>query len=120
MSIDVYYINGCAFLRTIARHIMYRATIAIKDAKSNTLFKKIKTIAGLYKVRGFTIRQIHGDNQFNCIKDALLNDLGIVFHACGANSHEPFIERDNRTSKERCRCGIRITTIQEMAKADDP
>ena len=48
--------------------------------------------------------QIHGDNQFNCIQDMLTNELSITFHPCGANSHEPFIERDNRTSKEQCRC----------------
>ena len=126
LSIDVYYINGCAFLRTISRHLLFRSTMAIRNAKSATLFKTIKTIMNEYKVRGFAVTQIHGDNQFTFLTD-MLNGEEVTFYPVAANSHEPFIERDNRTSKERCRCtmaGLPYSKlpkrmILELPKAND-
>ena len=126
LSIDIYYLNGCAFLRTISRHLMFRSTVIIRNARKATLLKAIKTIINEYKVRGFTVTQIHGDNQFTCLTDAL-NECEVSFYPVAANSHEPFIERDNRTSKERCRCtmaGLPYSKlprrmILELPKAND-
>jgi hypothetical protein len=104
LSMDVYYINGCPFLRTIARHLKFRTSMALKDMKAGTLLAKTKTIINQYSLRGFKVTEIHGDNQFTCLQDDLAEKHNVTFHPCAANAHEPFIERDNRTSKERCRC----------------
>ena len=117
LSIDVYYLNDCAFLRTISRHLMFRSTIAIGNMRKKTLLKKIQSIAKQYALRGFVVTQIHGDNQFTCLTDELAEQpLSAVFHPVGANCHEPFIERDNRTSKERCRCIVAGLPFKRMTK----
>ena len=102
--INVYYINGCAFLRTIACHLMFRTSMPLRNSDADTLFQKISVLSGLYKVRGFQVVQIFGDNQFTCLQAKLRDKLQITFEPCSPGAHEPFIERDNRTSKERCRC----------------
>ena len=84
---------------------MFRTTIAIGNARKETLIKKLNSIIKQYEARGFTVSQIHGDNQFTCLSEELL-EKKITFQPVAANSHEPFIERDNRTSKERCRCTV--------------
>lgn len=104
LAIDVYHINGIRFFRSISRHLMFRTTQAIADAKAGTLFKQVKRVVSRYALRGFKVVQIYGDNEFNCIKDRLMEDLHVTFHSVARGAHEPYIERDNRVSKERCRC----------------
>lgn len=76
---------------------MLRMTSAIKDATKGTLFDCVKAIKGLYASRGF---KAYGDNEFNCIKDKLTEDLKITFHPVAKGAHEPHIERDDRVGKE--------------------
>ena len=87
----------------------------LKDAKEATLFKRLKAIAAKCTARGFKVVQTHGDNQFTCLADRLL-DIGIVFHAVAANTHEPFIKRDNRTSKERCCCIVDALPFKKIPR----
>ena len=83
---------------------MLRITKAIANARENTMLTNVKRMIGVYKARGFNVVQIYGDNEFECIVDALRMDCNVNFYPVARNAHEPFIERDNRTSKERCRC----------------
>ena len=87
ICIDVYHINGIKFFRSVSLHLMFRVTRAIKDATKETLFDCIKTIKGLYASRGFSVKQAYGDNEFNCLKDKLLNDLQITFHPVAKGAH---------------------------------
>ena len=118
LAVDIYYINGCRILRTISRHLMFRTSIPLANAKTDTLFKRIKAVVGLYQIRGFNVNQIHGDNEFSKIEDRLANDpeLKISFYPCTRDSHVPAIERDNRTSKERCRCICAGLPFKKMPK----
>jgi hypothetical protein len=104
ISIDIFHVNGIKFFRSISRHIHFRLTTSIRDAKKATLMNCITKVSALYATRGFSVKQIHGDNEFQCIATEMADKHGITFHPVARGSHEPFIERDNRTSKERCRC----------------
>ena len=104
LAIDVYHINGLKFLRSISRHLMFRITKPLADAKEATLIANVKRMVQVYSSRGFTVTQIYGDNEFSCIQGALECDLKVKFFPVARGAHEPFIERDGRTSKERCRC----------------
>ena len=104
LGIDVYHVNGVKFLRSISRHLMFRITKPIPNAKEKTLMKNVARMISVYKTRGFNVTQIYGDNEFRCIEGDLEETLGVRFFPVARNAHEPFIERDGRTSKERCRC----------------
>ena len=114
LAIDVYHVNGMKFFRSISRHLMFRMTTAIRNAKDTTLFNCIRAAHGLYKTRGFKVTQIHGDNEFMSLTNRLAEELEITFHPVARGSHEPFIERDNRTSKERARCMFNSTPFTRM------
>ena len=113
LSIDVYHINGVRFFRSIARHLMFRITQPIADAKASTLLKQVQRTMSKYASRGFKVKQIFGDNAFNCIADDLA-ESGVTFHSVARDAHEPYIERDNRVSKERCRCIFNALPFTKM------
>jgi hypothetical protein len=114
LAIDVYHINGIKFFRSISRHLMFRCTRPIRNARQSTLFECIKAIQGLYATRGFEVVQILGDNEFECLKDKMMSDLHITFSAVASGAHEAHIERDNRTSKERVRCMYSSSPFKRM------
>ena len=116
LSMDVYYINKCPFLRTVSRHLMFRTSIPLLNEKQSTLIKKIKAIVGQYQLRGFTVTQIHGDNQFTTLGPTLSNEMNIRYVPTARGAHEKFIERDNRTSKERCRCVVAGLPYERLTK----
>ena len=60
----------------------------------------IRKVIELYKIRGFTITTVHGDNEFRKIK----NEVGTHVNICAALQHVRRIERAIRTLKERVRC----------------
>lgn len=105
ISVDITSVNGVRFFRSISRHIHFRTCKAIPDSKKKTLLNCITTIAAVYAKRGFRVTQIHGDNEFECLREDLAGlPQPIDFFAVGRGDHEPYIERDNRTFKERFRC----------------
>merc|ERR1712216_648172 len=105
LSIDVTSVNGVRFFRSISRHLNFRTIKFIPDSKKKTLLNCIKTIAAVYAKRGFCVTQIHGDNEFECLREDLAGlTQPIDFFPVGAGDHEPYVERDNRTFKERFRC----------------
>jgi hypothetical protein len=114
LAIDIYHINGIKFLRSISRHIMFRMTIAIRDARASTMLRCVESMMGIYHTRGFKVKQIHGDNEFSCLSDRLSSQHGVTFHPVARGAHEPFIERDNRTSKERARCTYSGVPFERM------
>ncbi|VEU43169.1 unnamed protein product, partial [Pseudo-nitzschia multistriata] len=115
LGIDVYTVNGIKFFRSISRHINFRTSRTIPDAKMETLLSCVKSTIGLYAARGFVVVQLMGDNEFNCLKDPLLElSPPVKFHGAAPNAHEPFIERDNRTSKEQVRCTFASVPFKAM------
>ena len=63
---------------------------------------------------GSLFKQAYGDNEFNCLKDRLTNELQITFHPVAKGAHEPHIERDNRVSKERVRCILSAIPFESL------
>ena len=54
----------------------------------------------LYAIRGLRVCDVHGDAEFNCLRDKL---APIVLDIVPADSHVGKIERSNRTVQERLR-----------------
>ena len=63
----------------------------------------IQSIIDKYKLRGFEILTVHGDNEFSRM-DKWMIDKMITLVTCDTNEHVPTIERMNRFLKERIRC----------------
>ena len=113
LSVDVFHVNGTRFLGTISRHINHRTVQALTNMKKSTLLRSIQSITAKYKARGFTVRTIFADNQFECLRNDLM-ELEITLNVTAADEHEPFIERSIRTMKERVRCIFNNTPFKRV------
>ena len=98
---DVFYVHKLPFLHTISRHLMFRTQRPLADRHSWTVIEGLKKVIQIYSVRGFIVKHIHADNEFECIKNEF---NGVSVNVCGENEHVPEVERSIRTMKERVRC----------------
>ena len=115
LECDIFYVNGVRFISTISRHINFRTVRALTNARKETLLNAVKTVLGIYKVRGFKVKQVFADNQFKCIEDDLLKlDDPVTVNITAADEHVPRVERNNRTVKERVRCVFSSTPFKKM------
>eukprot|EP00536_Pseudo-nitzschia_multiseries_P002311 jgi/Psemu1/5275/gm1.5275_g len=107
LVIDVYLINGIKFFCMISWHIRYQQTSqhAINNVRKSTLtMRYLTSMFGLYTKQNFVVTQVFGDNKFAWLENNLLwlqPPVALDYDAA-RNEHEPHIERDNQTSKDRC------------------
>ena len=105
ITIDVYTVNRIEFFWSISRYIKFWTSRVMNDAKKGTLLKCLLSVQGVYQSQGISITKVFGDNEFEYLQvDLLALEIPITLNITGADQHDPLIERDNRTSKKRCRC----------------
>ena len=102
LFIDFFYVNQIPFLHTKCSTFGYLTAHGGVGRTLTAIKNTLDSVINLYESRGFTITDIHGDNEFNVKK---LHDylLPTIFHIYGRDEHVASIERSNRTVKERCR-----------------
>ena len=99
---DIMFVNKIRFFVTISRHIQFGTVEMISDAKAATLVQCIKSVMQAYSKRGFEVKQINMDLQFDPIKSDI-EELHIDMNVVSEDEHVPEIERYIRTVKERVR-----------------
>jgi hypothetical protein len=57
----------------------------------------------LYNEAGYTISQIHADNEFRPLFEAVADELDVTMNYTNAGDHVPEAERNNRVIQERIR-----------------
>ena len=105
-----------SFLGSIAKDLIVRMVHHISDNKKNTLFAACEKMVRQYRLRGFIVKCIWADNEFEPLREDLMS-IGITLYICAANEHIAFIERDVRTVKQRYRVirhGLPYTTIPSL------
>jgi len=102
IMVDIMYINGIPFIMTTSRAIHFGTAEMIKNETKSTIIKSLQQIINTYHGRGFEIKHILGDWQFECIR-AHMEQQGINLNITGRDEHIPEIERFIRTVKERTR-----------------
>ncbi|VEU34053.1 unnamed protein product [Pseudo-nitzschia multistriata] len=117
IHVDIMTVNGIQFFHSISRHLRFRTSRAVTNVKQSTLLHCVESLIGQYKSRGFTVTQVSGDNQFQCLRDDLLRLSPPVEMRCvAAGQHEPTIERSNRTLKENVRCYVNHLPFKKLPK----
>jgi len=104
LAIDVMFINRIPFVITTSRNIHFGTAELVKDMKKATLITSIEQVMQAYTTRGFRVKAILGDGQFQHIQQEI-QQKGVILNICSANEHVPEIERYIRTLKERV-CSI--------------
>ena len=103
LCIDLFYVQGNIFLTTISRNLRFRTVALLLTRSKSSILKELSLVIQLYRSRGFSIPDIHCDNEFAC----LANDLSpIQLNITTKDDHVGEVERSIRTIKERIRTTI--------------
>ena len=91
--------------RSSLGHIKHISVIPIQKRNYKTLLGCIDQLKAAYDLRGFTIKNIFMDNEFECLRNDLRKaERKIELLNCvAADEHTPHIKRCIRHVKERCR-----------------
>ena len=117
LGIDVVKVNGVRFLDTYSRVVKFCTASEIHDTEIPTLITILKTKKAIYQVRGFNIIAIATDNAFEPMKQNLdFIDLKIPLNITSEDEHEPYIERFNRTLKERYRMCFATLPFRQITR----
>jgi len=68
IMVDIMYINEIPFIMTTSHAIHFGTAEMIKNETKSTIIKSLQQIIDTYHVRGFKIKHILGDRQFECIR----------------------------------------------------
>ena len=99
---DIMYIEEVPFLVTVSKNVRMNTIRYIPDKKKQTLLEAFDPTLLLYNKAGFTIKELHADPEFECIREEMeINDIKVNLTA--AEEHQPDVERAIRTIKERFR-----------------
>ena len=100
ISVDFFWVNGQAFLTSKLTNINFTTTKYHKSRSTKSIINTLNEIRQVYEIRGFIVKNIHGDNEFS--KDEIKkSQLLVLFCVCRKDEHVGMIERSNRTVKEK-------------------
>jgi len=91
LAVDVMYINDIPFVMTTSRAIHFGTAELIKNEKISTIMIAIKQLIEAYEARGFRIRHILADGQFEHARKHI-EQMGIILNITSCDEHVPEIE----------------------------
>jgi hypothetical protein len=110
---EIMFVSRIPFFMAISRHIKFGTAEMLKNQQNKTILAAIKQVHSVYAKRGFKIRNMLMDGQFESLR-AQLADLNITLNTISADEHVPEIERRIRTVKERTRCVYNTLPFQQV------
>jgi hypothetical protein len=90
-------VTSLEFLSTIFHDLYYRTAQYLAKPVASIYKERMNKLLALYKRGGFTISEIHCDNQFCKVMDPLLarQDPPITMNYAAAQEHKPRAERSS-------------------------
>jgi len=113
LYIDFFYINRIPIFHTIFVNLMYRSAHFPASRSEGEITKAYKELKRQYGARGFTIVDIHGDNEFGKVRNAL---LPAILTLAAAGEHMGPIERSVRAVKESTRAEMSGIPFKRIPK----
>ena len=95
LAIDIMFINKIPFLVTTSRNLKFGTVEALTNRQIPTIVAKLKSIIKLYEHRGFRVRVVLANPEFEPLRPWFP-----MLNCCGADEHIPEVERYIRTLKD--------------------
>ena len=92
------FVNKIPFLVTLSHALRFGTVSALPNRQTGTVVTRLKQTIRLYKHRGFHIRSLFADSEFESMRPSFP-----FLETAGADDHIPTIERYIRTIKDRTR-----------------
>ena len=99
LYIDFFYVNGLPFLHTKTNIVNFITVQSGHTRSFQSIIKGLDIVFNLYQQRGFTITNVHADNEFD-IPRLHTHLRPSVLQIYGREEHVGVIERSTRTIKE--------------------
>ena len=103
IGIDYIFVNGLLFFITVSQNIKFTTIEYVLRKSDSTTMKCLKTVINLYKRRGFKVRIILGDNEFESLKIKIIDKFKTELNPTSKSEYKPIIERQIRVVKKRFR-----------------
>jgi hypothetical protein len=88
---DFLFVHGLSFVRTISRGTGFLTIgTAVLDRSKTTILREARAAINLNQLRGLTERDIHADNEFECLRDDI---HPIALNIVPADGHVGDVER---------------------------
>ena len=116
LAMDPMFVNGMPFLAAIDDRIKFRSTVRLEDKKKEQLYSALDKILRAYNGAGYEFSEIHCDNEFKPIMDAVKDDMGVSMEYPPAKDHVPAAERNNRVIGERVRATYHRLPYKNMPR----
>ena len=100
------FVNNIPFVVSLSKKIVFGISQFVKRRTGGNLLKSIKKVVNLYRARGFNIKSLCMDREFECLSDLLNDDSEIkaaLLNTTSIDEHVPEIERRIRVIKKRIR-----------------
>ena len=111
------FVNSIPFLTTISRVVRFGFATEMTGANMENVVTVLQIVNVVYNSRGFTVVTTAANNGFSALKHhAKFIEIKIKLNLMAEDEHEPYIERFNRTIKERCRMGIAGVPFTKLPK----
>jgi hypothetical protein len=102
LCVDVMFVNCIPFLVSISRHLRFGTIELLHSRTSRDLLTGIHRIATVYATSGFQVTRVHGDPEFEPLRE----DLSMHLECCNEDERVPEVECYIRTIKERAHCAV--------------
>ena len=103
LCMDIMFIDTVPFLVTVSKYIKYITVRHIKGRSDGEILEALDFVFTDYNSAGFTIKEIHCDQEFESVKHDLERDYEVLVNLAATQKHQPDVERALRTIKERYR-----------------
>ena len=100
---DIMFVNNLPFLITASRNLKAGTAQFMVKRTQESIYSGLQLVIKAYNRRGFNVKMILADPEFECHRQALEDDHNIDLNIASAGEHVPEIERYIRTVKERIR-----------------
>ena len=87
-------------LVTVSHHLKFTTASPLTARTTGQVLRELKIVFGIYKKRGFKVKEIRVDPEFNPLRDDFTT-MGINYNKVAANEHVLVVERQIRVIKER-------------------
>jgi len=114
ICIDHFFVQGIGFFHTISKNLKFRTIEQVDDLTKHSTLQCLISVARLYQVSGFRIRQINGDMAYESLRSDL---MPVQLVTAPAGEKVPEVERSIRTVKERLRCIVASLPYRKVPKA---
>ena len=114
LCMDHFFVQGLSFFHTISKDIKFRTIEHVDDLTRQTTLQCLISVARVYQINKFKLRQINGDMAYESLRDDL---LPVQLVTAPAGEKVPEVERSIRTIKERVRCIVASLPYRKVTKA---